>query len=528
MIQKIRSYLLDDEENKSSVGLYVVIVLLAPMLGIFFEYRKTKSPYLATVNGVPISKSIFRLKLFEQTKILESFQQYLGKEKGEELYKYAMGGADIQSVVIRQQLFHALFSGMFQNFISESAIVSTYISQKIKKNDAKEFFINHFGLLPYELVTSKNKNSIAQSIGFFDMNLLDQYCQDAIAGDTLKKIISAPILAIEKNISLDFERVPKKIDFITFSIKKDKNLIYNKKISTENSVKENEILSVYQEGILSNLFINPREIKADVYVYTEKTATQGSKKNKKEEKSVVTISEETVKKIVEDEKSKEMPLKNIFEIDFARKAYHSQVNFSFSDLENSSSSVNLPVEVRRKYIEFVMTNTDNIKDFYFVHEKNIYCFVAASLSPLSHKSLKESKDAIISIIKNKRVLDAMYKDSDLVRYALEAGETPSVEGWAKGNYSLLVASVENESQLDVISRTILKKVYRSGIKLKSSFLIETETDIIIYFCADISYSDTPYVRRGREREISPLDPYSNYLENKAKIVVNKDYLSNSQ
>jgi len=263
MIKKLRSYLLEDESNRNSLSWYVVVIMIAPFIGVFFQYKKEKSVTVATVNGYELNKSIVRAKLYEQALLLERFASVFGKENIGYVIDMMYQGKKPEEFVMQNEIVKLYLNSLFEKYVGYCSMSEDFIFASLKKkNDS--FLIMLLGDYIYSLICGKapKGNDFQSSL---DMNKIDYYCQYVVAGDCFKKILSLPLFSIYDVLKSEVNQFPEKVLFDVYEC----DISLRKYIEQiKRGVSEAVLQREYQAGIRNGLYRHDIILKGKVGIYT--------------------------------------------------------------------------------------------------------------------------------------------------------------------------------------------------------------------------------------------------------------------
>lgn len=275
MIQKIRSYLLDNEENKNSMLFIAAIILIGPsvFVGIFDSLKKTKDTY-AKVNNIRISKKTLQIKMYDQKELIEEIRRIINDEGTiNQFMQMLYGGRSPEEFVYMEEISKAACLGFMKknlNFNIEKSI-QKIIENDIKKNE--ENSLRNLGKMTYLALTGNKE--ILQIISKSEIKVEDfeEIADSSYKNLFIKMLISTAISILENSYKKNNELIKVNFDILTLK----ENYKNNEKIKIEKTFdllskeeQDNILLSKYHFGLENGLYkseskfnFNILKIKAD-------------------------------------------------------------------------------------------------------------------------------------------------------------------------------------------------------------------------------------------------------------------------
>ena len=390
MIQKIRSYLLDDQDHRDLFAWLVVVVIMVPAIAMFFQYRKNYVSTVGAVNEKKIEKSIFQLRLFEQMKMFESIAKLFGEEQSRYFYDMLFQGKSVEQYVLSQEIRRLFLHSLFVNNISSQTIANDYILKNLR-SDGFEKMKFVLGELPFLLVTGQIK-PIAMGNLNVDIKKIDSYCSEVFESNLMKNIFLVPLAAIEKMSFNNYPGLPIKINLIIYSYHFNKESDY-KKLIEKNMISENEIYSRYTIELAKENYQELRSFSSSISCFVLK-----DEKKKLNEKNK--IFQDKLDFLIKENKNKEDILKSIFLVgDLSLKKNYQNIaivvnNGNVGEIVNSkdkdSIARDIPLEARKKIILNIFEDIKNNKnlDYYFiVYDGCLYYFENIVLEDVKYSLL---------------------------------------------------------------------------------------------------------------------------------------------
>lgn len=475
MIQKIRSYLLDNKENKDSIGWYVVIIMIAPLLGIFFQYTKSKKENVACVNGVVVDKAIFQLKLYEQKNLIENVLNLLGNEKGASFLSMIFQGKSPEQFILLEEIRKALLIGLFKKEISKYFVSGNKILFDMSNNSIKLKQI--VGDLFYKLLSGDNKD-IASIAGSVDMKKIDEYAYNSYQAILMNDLLKAPISAIERIIHFDF-LLPSEIFFTVYECDFSKDSYFYKKIANEQIITEDELRNSYDKGIKLGLYNKDEEVKCSIFKYRNK---KGKEANSKLSKKDIDIAITKKWEVFSQDLVGEEDFKRALDKNFSFFEVLDEVSISLV-ADKKVASVVLPLPVIEKII--LKEN-----DFFVLVEDEIVYFVKnIERQKVEALSYEKAKPKVKERLILERVNDVMSEEITSFRYKLEEDSNVVPENfWIKKErkFSYLSADLDSEKNVkNDFKEFVLKKLSLGILREKASFVEIENEKFVIYFVKKI-------------------------------------------
>jgi hypothetical protein len=497
MIQKIRSYLLDNEDHKDSIGWYVVIIMLFPVFGMIFQYRKSMVTYLGSVDNKKIERSIFNIKVFEQSKLMENINKMFGEEQGSYFFDMLFQGKTLEQFILSSEIRRVFMQSKFEKLISADLLAGEYILVNLK-NKSLDKIKSNVGELPFLLVAGQLKPHLLGSLNV-DMNKIDSYCQEVFQVNLLKNIFLAPLSTIEKISLMHYPGLPLKINFIIYSLPVNKINDYKKNINIE-SISENEMLFFYDVGIKEGRHRKPRNFSFALKSYSLK----GEPIKKGKSVAVKKTLEELNKSIKEKwEKIKEQHDKsndvnlilNSIEEEFVANYVNKNISILFNNNEILECSGDLPKKLKEKILDYVLTqerkdNASGKPQFSVLIEDDVLYFIDDFLvAPVDYYSFEEIKKNIVDSIIVKRAEKMIIDDMEKIRYSLESKDSIVNSLWIKEEkfYSKDMDKDKKDNNDKDFYELVSKKISSGGLREGSSFLEIKDNFHKVYFVSGLTY-----------------------------------------
>jgi hypothetical protein len=512
MIQKIRSYLLDNEDHKESIGWYVVIIMLAPILSIFFQYRKQNSIYLGSVNGKKIEKSIYNIKLYEQSSLFENIKKMFGEEQANYFFNMLFQGKGLEEYVLSGEIKRVFLHTLYEKLISSDVISEDFILANVKSKSFDKIK-KSIGELPFLLITKQIKASDLSQLKI-DMNVIDNFCQEAFQVDLLKNLFFVPLSAIEKSVFVDYPALPIRVAFIEYKFDLTQNN-YRNAINKE-MISDYELHVFYDKGVKNKQYRKNRTLAFSVsrYDLPEDAKTKDKELNRSEEiKNRWNIISSDSKQLSLSE------LKTTLSKHFVlnQKSIEKDVAIVFSNsndlLKIHSSPWGVSSDLKEKVVSSFLEHKDDF--FSFIFQDKIYLVEHCSCTLDGTLDFEEARNLVLSDIVMSRADQNLLADIDLIRYALELGESVAYSGWKKNDVSF---TRNKEDKKDTaFNDIVLQKLSMGGLRKGSSFVVLNEKEYSVYFVSDITYEEQKRVLSSRKDMLYNKEIYVESLERLAKI-----------
>jgi hypothetical protein len=525
MIQKIRSYLLDNKENKESIGWYVAIIMLVPLFSYFFISKSVKKNSIGKVNRQEINAAIFNLKLYQQSMLLETIYKQLGKKEADYLVSLFFQGRSPEEFVLMDAIRQAYLSDFFHRYISLSLIAKKKVFYD-SLND-ENAFKQTIGEIFFNIVRKKVDEKIGANLDrFISMREVDDYVQEVYQNNLISMIFQSFIGGIEKKI-FTYYVVPKKLELLTYTFDKKKNGEIYKKLIDTSIIEDEQLKSFYETGLHAgsykkNKIFNFSFIKYGVKENQKKDFFKNA--NKEERKKLL---EKKLSELFSLEKARDAKtFESILEKNFLRKGGSSEVRLELVGKEKKSSVV-LPDAV----LDFVSSSP--VSENFIVVDDVIYFISNIDFKEPENLSFEEARSLVLGNLVQERVNDLIEEKVTSMRYELEEkGIIAEKDSWLEDRLYFDVIAVKKKSELDFSSQLILKKINSGGLRQGSTFSInEGDKVTVFYVCSDIVVDEArPELFSKRENALSygfffenllqaaKIDIYENNSEKKDNIV----------
>lgn len=504
MIQKIRSYLLDNKENKESIGWYVAIIMLVPLFSYFFISKNVKKNSIGKVNDREISAAIFNLKLYQQSMLLETIYKQLGKKEADYLVSLFFQGRSPEEFVLMDSIRQAYLSNFFQRYISLSSIARKKVLSDSLKNE--NGFKQTIGEIFFNIIRKKIDGKLGANLDrYISMKEVDDYVEEVYQNNLISMIFQAFIGGIEKKIFTHFV-IPKNLELLSYTFDKKKNREVYKKFVDTSAIEKPYLQSLFEEGIRrgkyqKNKVFNFSFIKYGVKENQKKDFFKTT--NKEERKRVLEkkLSELFSQEELRDAKSFEA----ILEKNFLRKGGSSDVKLELVGNEKKSSVV-LPYSV----LDFV--SSFPVSENFIVVDDVIYFISNIDSKKPENLSFEEAYSLVLEDLVQARVSDLIDEKVTSMRYELEEKESiAEKDSWSEGKLYFDVLGMSKNNELDFVSRSILKKLNSGGFRKGSTFSIQEEEKVIVFYVVSVGEDEKtlPKLFSKRENAIS----YGCFFEN---------------
>ena len=504
MIKKLRAYLLEDDNNRNSLSWYVVIIIIAPFIGVFFQYKKEKSLDVAKVNGCVLDKNIVRLKMYEQSLLLERFINVFGQENLGYLLETLFGGKDPQEFIIHNELLKVYLSCLFEKFFGEIGMVENFMLKAFgeKNNYLMRSLLGEF---VFQLICSEENDRLAGFKKSIDMNKIDLYGLRVVAGDCIKKAFVLPLVSIcsvvndtvcggggLKEISFDVYRC-------SFSGRDDVAKI-------KKTIPKNSLVQFYNNRISDGHYRRDLFVDGLLSVYTM------SREDGVVDDEFFSLVEKHYYSLLADTSTDLLGVSNLLERNFKSEYVDNKGRFVIkSNGEVYSSDFAVPKAVRDLFsrdvlsvIESKKMNGEGDKGYFvFISQGKIYFFKYNILPEVSFAGFEEIEERLMVDYLPKVLKEVTLKESNEIRYKYEESEEINLnKNW---NKSYLVYDIkkyyefldqENKASVDKkkqgskdgkynkadadFYRLISSKLENKNIKKGMSFISCDEGECVIY------------------------------------------------
>jgi hypothetical protein len=527
MIQKIRSYLLDDQENKDSLGWYVVIIILAPMLGIFFQYKREKSPYLGTVNDKPIDKNIFFIKSFEQSQLIENLTRIFGEAQIQHLFDILFKGKSPKDYLVSNEIKRLFIASLFEKNISSRSISDRYIFEKMKfkENNKIKMLLGEFF---YLLITDAMPKDFSLK-RHIDMNKVDTYCQEMVSVAMMNNIFYAPLSSVQYACNKDSLIDPLIINFDIYEA--DYSLLLKNASHLINELSHHEMNYFYDTAIKQGKFKKDliSSFRITVFTLSKEKDFNDADFNEMVEKKYFTLLSDVEKDF--------STYNAILSKNFITKEKAKDLTLTLKENGDViSQGIVLSQNVRSQISEHILSSKN---PFYVIIENGcIYFFETISIPQVEYKKFEEAKEHIVAGLTEKKIKERVLADSDSLRYSCEEGLAemgivPSY--WKKSSFEF--SALESDGQKEAkkegpqnFSSIVMRKLSFNGIPKRGSFIIEAGNKLSV--CVVRSYTLDEKRKSNKRRFIESNDIYSensnvvdNYTDSLlkyAKVNINND------
>jgi hypothetical protein len=515
MIKKIRSYLLEDEDNKSSIGIYVSILLLAPLFAIFWEYKRKQSPVVLTVDNKALEKSIFGIKLYEQKLFLDKISSLFGEESGRDFYFKTTGGLSTEQFVLQSEVKRLFLSSRFDSFFYTSSIVKDVLRKLLFEKNNGLYSI--LGPLVFIAITSPKQAKESNIFTHIDMAVVDRYAMDSFGSSIMSDIFSCPLKSLERLTFRNKNTFPVGILSIIFkkvSFSKSNDLrLYRDMIEKNLVLSEEDLMGRYNSLLTSDRFRKDREGSAIVFSY---------KAHAGEEKELSSFYESAISSF----QGEESLLKSHFDrglreisqvpVSFVLRDNGVFINSDTNLVNNFSSSVSQE-RLFKVFEEAANTNASFVS---FFEDGVIYFFSSLVFASSEQKSFDEARLEIIKDITDERVSEAIERDITKIRYDLESGVfvRDNYQGW---HVAELLYSKEEDDKKDNENKRFIdlvnKKIVSGGMRKGASFVDHQVDSCVIYFCQDIVVDNQSQLSLQRQDSFLEGETFALFLSKKAKV-----------
>lgn len=522
LIKKIRSYLLEDEDNKSSIGIYVSLLLLAPLFTIFWEYKKAKSTHIATISGINLEKSIFSLKVYEQRSFLDQLKHFLGEEQGENFYYQSSGGLSPEEFSFNNEIKRISLSFKFNSLFGSSNIVSMVLKNKFSENSDKLHSL--VGPFVFMAISSPEKAKEHNFFNFLDMSVIDKYIMSAFSSHYMGSFFAVPLYGIERSCLSSYCNSFNGLVFnkLVYLKAKKKYLEIAKSsfLSEDSDKNNNEAISFYNDGLVKGLFKKNIKGLCKLLVYSPiGLAEEGNEEN---------VYKNAYEAGVSSFGDSYDSIKSYFDKTFSLSR-EGLIDFSF-DKKNSSISFvgnDTALEdgiVKNQLTSLLLESYHRENNFFsFLVDNHIYLFYNLHFSQEEDKSFSEAEEEVREAILELRAKDLCDKAIDEIRYGLEESNLVIDDGWTGKEIRYLKEDIDKEEKkffVDIINR----KLASGGIRKGASFVVEDDSEISIYYCTDVLPGED-FKTIGRKNDLLTISNcFSDLIQSKVKVEMNDSAL----
>lgn len=547
MIKKLRAYLLEDDDNRNSLSWYVVIIIIAPFIGVFFQYKKEKSVEVAKINGFVLDKNIVKLKLYEQSLLLERFVSVFGKENLDFLIQSLFGGKSPEEFVVQSELLKVYLSYLFEKFVGSMGMVDRFMIDSFK-NQSGYLMKSLLGDFIFQLVSGRS-DDLSHFKKSLDMNKVDLYCQSIVAGDFTKKIFALPINSIYSvcNNRVVSGGTPQKIIFDVYEcvLKKRDDLDEIKKTVPDSSLKQ-----FYNNKVLEGHYRNDFLVDGIFSVYTLNREKSKNNDELLSDDEFYSLVEKRYYSLLADDSVNLQKLSHLLNENFKKEIGDVKGNFlikSNNEVYSENFVVSQPVKdfVLKEVLGLIeakkLNKSFNEDYFVFVHQGKIYFFKYNTIPEITFSCFENVKDQVMLEYFPSILREVTLKESDEIRYSYEDRvEVEKIKNWNKSDavydikkyYEFLekkVGSSKKGSKKEMDDESFYKlvssKIENKNIKEGMSFILCNEDKCLVYGIKQIireEDSATMYKKSFLDLQFL-VDAYIEGLFKEAKIeFINND------
>lgn len=482
MIKKIRSYLLDDQENSQTWTILVGIMLFSPFM--FFEILKIVKPkHVAIINGCKVYRDSYRVKYEENRMIVDNISRIYGASASKEIERYFFEGKTAEEFTLEKELIKALLNGFVKKNLFKSAeITDNYLEKNISPKNAK--IIQLLGMTVFNGLTKEADTvKYLNNIGITN-DILDRMAEEIFIELFIKKILFLNISMVEKYFYNDQEIENAEFNVFKINKKKIKENLLNKYKNEKffEKIENEEILkNIYFKNIEIGKYKTLQKNKFDIYVFNV---------DEKEQKVFLGLNASS-----DEDEDIELFIKKIKE-KFQFKNLNSNIIIEFNE-ENGDvifSNKDLTKNIAIKAINASYNNKAKAKVFF---EKNKgYIFVLKNKEEVKQLGFKEAK----SLVEN----DFIIEDLNIILKKNIENIRKNIDNVAQGidkdllnkDITLEKVTSKNKEQYELYLKNI-----KSNLKLRkgSTFkIIDNDSEVIILNIENIIYKNEDKKNKSRK------------------------------
>lgn len=512
MIQKIRSYLLDNKENKESIGWYVAIIMLVPLFSYFFISKGIKNKGIGSVNGEQINVNVFRVKLYQQSLLLETIYKSLGKKEADYLVSLFFQGRSPEEFLLIESLKQTFLNGIFKKYMAPFNIATQKIALDLSRNEPG--FKQFIGEVFYEIISKENPSQVGieRSIS---MEEVDAYVEQSYQNNFSSMILQSLLSGTEKKIFSQYF-LQKNIKFLTYTLDKKKAFDHYKNLVDLKKVQETELKFMYENGLKEGKF---QKNKTYTFSFVKYGLKEGEKKDllkinsKEEKKKELEKKLSTLLSKTEEENEKEY--EKILEEHFVRLSGGTHVSLEVSG-EDKKSSIPLPTEI----LNFVTER--NTKFNALVADDTVYFISKINNEKVTYYSFEEAQKEILELYLKDQVTHFITEKITLLRYELEEkGRLFDHDIWVEGELDFDVLKQGSKGgKADSLFSSLMRKVSVGGMKEKSTCWVDTGEKITLFYVVSFEKEASLPQFYAKRENIFSFGVFFENLLRQAKIDIN--------
>jgi hypothetical protein len=486
MIQKIRSYLLENKEIKESIGWYVAIIMLVPLFSYFFISQRAKKNSIGSVNGTEINAAIFNLKLYQQSLILESVYKQLGKKEADYLVSLFFQGRSPEEFLLLDAIKHAYLSFFFKKYVFGQQIAQKKVLFDSLKN--QEQFKQIVGDVFFSVIKKKAIGDGASGIHFdrfITMKQVDEHIEEVYQNNALFMMFQGFIGSIERKILKDFV-IQKKVNLISYTFDKKKNGNQLKKLIDIGVVSDEQLRHIYEAGLSRDLYLRNK-------IYTFSFAKYGIRDAEKKD-FFKNIARKDKKKAIEkklaglfslEELKDKATYEKVLENHFKRMSESQDGKIEICpEGEKRCSLVSLPGEVK----DFVVSvDGHNI----FVFDDSIYFIHDVQSQKLEILPFEEARDLVLSHFMEERINELLEEKATVMRYELEEnGKATEGAFWKEEQIDFDVLAAKKNAEKSSRDAVILRKLSVGGFRKGSTFVSVDDSNFAVFCVSGVEEDES--------------------------------------
>jgi hypothetical protein len=465
MIQKMRDYLIGNEENRASILYIVAVCLIAgPVMIIFFGNKKEKN-IICKINGVEINKKIINLKIQEQRELTKNIYDALGREMAEKFIEMIYQGKGIEDYVYMQEINNAIIKSIFIRNLNVAPEVSENIIKNVTKNNIKKME-SIVGNIISKILTDTSKYSTMLNRMGLTADKIDENVEDTFNNLLTMNIIKSIILVIEKKIIGNQKKINKvEIDIYERNGWKES---CKKEAKEKSKNTKEELLSEYQLGLKRGTYNTSEEYTINVEILVDENKGKDIEKRIK----ILEATKKDKKELIEKIK-KEFKITKTIELKI--KIENNKIK-----CENKEIAQDVLEEIIRK------SRSKN-----FLIKKNERLFLC-EIKEVKKPEIIKFDEAIYKIEENlleKKAKELKKKEIEKVRYDLEKNKKINREEFKNKLITIKSEDITKENQTEE-EKYLKNKIINASLR-DGAIFVEEENDkdnVKIYYVKNIEYN----------------------------------------
>lgn len=447
MISRIRNYLLASDDSKSNIFLICAIIIIGPNIFFMLDNSQKKAKYIGEVQGTPILKNLYYMKVQELSNYFDILKQFFDKNTFEYFTENQFGSNDPKEIILNQfisrYLYHFVANKINIYSLSDEYIKSKISDKKFITNEMSEVF--PFSLLNENEIETEKLNNILKSSNIqgeeFEKEIL-YFFENRLVNNLLNMVSDSKI----KETNYDFY---KNIELKKITVNKE---LFKKSIKSD---------LIFDDTQLESYF-NTKNMQNSYFYSKEKRFVKGWKfkfENDKEQKRLIS----EIKLILSEDSSLDKILVFINE--------HKNTNFTLDLLLNPNNN---------DAFEKKVFNLEKIGN-YGLHseEKEVTLFMLEKIESSKEIPFSKIKESVIENFIDNEAEKALNSLSENIRKEYEDKMT------IKENFFIMSKTIYGKEAIEELKKT--KPSFISREKL--SWVFEEKNNFIIYFVKKLNSSE---------------------------------------